>query len=110
MLMLDKKDGKVRNKRNRKRYISSNYLKGNYIYVTNHAVKRYQQRIKKSDCENVQQNIIDFVKRSRLIALTKHGGREIRENRGILFVCKMEGNRLNVITVLKSEVGLRFVI
>lgn len=80
-----------------------------YIYVTNHAIERYKQRFKNMSRENVQRAIKENVKRSRLIALTKFGGREIRENRGILFVCELNGCKMNVITVLISEVDLRFV-
>ncbi|NLI61054.1 MAG: hypothetical protein GX375_06440 [Clostridiales bacterium] len=83
---------------------------GNYIYVTDHAITRYQQRIKRVNNENAKNSIIENVKRSRLIALTKYGGREIRENRGILYVCELQGNCLNVITVLIGNVDLRFVV
>jgi len=84
-------------------------LMGNYIYVTDHAVKRYQERFKKVNPQNAQRAIVEGVKRSRLIALTKFGGREIRENRGVLYVCELNGSCLSVITVLISEVDLRFV-
>ncbi|NLX69546.1 MAG: hypothetical protein GX024_01400 [Clostridiales bacterium] len=81
---------------------------GNYIYVTGHAIKRYQERFKRVNQYNAQKAIVEGVKRSRLIALTKYGGREIRENRGVLYVCELNGNCLYVITVLISEVDLRF--
>ncbi|NLY60168.1 MAG: hypothetical protein GX054_01480 [Clostridiales bacterium] len=80
------------------------------MYVTDHAVTRYQQRIKKVSHENAENAIIESVKRSRLIALTKYGGREIRENRGVIYVCELQGNCLNVITVLLGNVDLRFVV
>lgn len=88
----------------------ANCLHGSYIYVTNHAVIRYQERIKRINYQNAQNSIIENVKRSRLIALTKYGGREIRENRGVLYVCELQGNCLNVITVLIGDVDLRFVV
>ncbi|MFY9177024.1 MAG: hypothetical protein WBI74_03580 [Caldicoprobacterales bacterium] len=94
----------------RKKLNKNNYLYGNYIYVTDHAVTRYQQRIKKVSHENAENAIIESVKRSRLIALTKYGGREIRENRGVIYVCELQGNCLNVITVLLGNVDLRFVV
>ncbi len=87
----------------------SNMLAGNYIKVTEHAVTRYQERFKKMNHEKAEHTIVESVKRSRLIALTKFGGREIRENRGIVFVCELQGNSLHVITVLISQVDLRFV-
>lgn len=86
------------------------FLYGNYIYVTDHAITRYQQRIKRVNSQNAQNSIVENIKRSRLIALTKYGGREIRENRGVLYVCELQGNCLNVITVLIGDVDLRFVI
>lgn len=86
------------------------YLHGNYIYVTDHAITRYQERVKGLNNENAENSIIESVKRSRLIALTKYGGREIRENRGVIFVCQLQDNCLNVITVLNGEVDLRFVV
>lgn len=97
-----KKHGRVANK--------GNYLVGNYIFVTDHAIRRYQERCKKVNYHNAQRAIVESVKRSRMIALTKYGGREIRENRGMLFVCELEGNCLSVITVLVSEVDIRFAI
>ena len=57
-----------------------------------------------------QSAIIEGVRHSRLIALTKFGGREIRENKGVVFVCELHGNYMYVITVLISQVDLRFVI
>jgi len=96
--------------RSKSRINKGNYLYGNYIYVTDHAITRYQQRIKRVNNENAKNSIIENVKRSRLIALTKYGGREIRENRGILYVCELQGNCLNVITVLIGNVDLRFVV
>ncbi|MGI6538631.1 MAG: hypothetical protein ACOX22_10005 [Caldicoprobacterales bacterium] len=84
-------------------------LAGNYIIPTEHAISRYQQRIRKMCPQKIQHAIIEDVKRSRLIAFTKYGGREIRENRGIVFVCELHGDYLYVITVLLSEVDLRFV-
>lgn len=96
--------------RRRLRPNRGNFLWGKYIYVTDHAIARYQQRIKGSNTQNAQDSIVANVKRSRLIALTKYGGREIRENRGVLYVCELQGNCLNVITVLIGDVDLRFVI
>ena len=84
-------------------------LAGSYIYVTEHAIKRYQERFKKVNQYNAQRAIVEGVKRRRLIALTKFGGREIRENIGVLYVCELNDNCLCVITVLISQVDLRFV-
>lgn len=100
----------VKGCRGKQRGISlrNNFLIGNYIYVTGHAIKRYQERFKRVNQYNAQKAIVEGVKRSRLIALTKYGGREIRENRGVLYVCELNGNCLYVITVLISEVDLRF--
>ena len=81
-----------------------------YIYVTDHAINRYQQRIRRISDQNAEKAIIESVKRSRLIALTKYGGREIRENRGVIYVCELQGNCLSVITVLLGNVDLRFVV
>jgi hypothetical protein len=86
------------------------FLLGNYIIPTKHAIKRYQERIRMVHSEKAQNAIIEGVKRSRLIALTSYSGREIRENRGIVFVCELQGNYLYVITVLISQVDLRFVV
>lgn len=88
----------------------ANFLHGNYIYVTDHAIARYQQRIKKVNSQNAQNSIIENIKRSRLIALTKYDGREIRENRGVIYVCELQDNCLSVITVLIGNVDLRFVV
>ncbi|HHU63136.1 MAG TPA: hypothetical protein GXZ32_02840 [Clostridiales bacterium] len=81
---------------------------GKTIFVTDHAIARYRERVKQVKKKNAVKNIIEGVKRSRMIALTKCGGREIRENKGMLFVCELQGNVLSVITVLISEVDLRF--
>src|SRR5690554_5913354 len=94
----------------RPRRKKTNPLLGNYIIPTKHAIKRYQERIRMIHDEKAQCAIIEGVRRSRLIALTKYGGREIRENRGIVFVCELQGNELYVITVLVSQVDLRFVV
>ena len=99
-----------RGKRTRQRKHKVNPLMGNYIIPTEHAVKRYQERIRMMNMRKTQNAIIEGVRHSRLIALTKYGDREIRENRGIVFVCEMQGNQLYVITVLVSQVDLRFVI
>ncbi len=96
--------------RKRSNFDKQNYLFGHNIYVTDHAIDRYQQRIKRVSYENAEKAIIENVKRSRLIALTKYGGREIREYRGIIYVCELQGNWLNVITVLLGNVDLRFVV
>jgi len=106
---MTKRETKSRRINKKKPFYKGNYLYGNYIYVTEHAINRYQERIKKMSKKNACRSIIESVKRSRLIALTKYGGREIRENRGMIFVCELQGNCLNVITVLVSEVDLRFV-
>src|SRR5690554_5296730 len=81
---------------------------GDYIHVTGHAIKRYQQRIKHSSDYNAEKSIIKGVRKSRLIALTKNEGREIRENRGIMFVCELQGRNLIVVTVLVGQVDMRF--
>ena len=100
----------VKGSRGNKRGIplKNNCLAGNYIYVTEHAIKRYQERFKKVNQYNAQRAIVEGIKRSRLIALTKFGGREIRENKGVLYVCELNGKCHCVITVLISEVDLRF--
>lgn len=79
-----------------------------YIYVTDHAVERYRQRKKQVTRENAIHKIIENVRRSRIIAMDA-AGKETREHRGLLFVCKMESGILTVITVLFSEVAHRFV-
>ena len=99
-----------RERKSRLRRKSANPLLGNYIVPTQHAIERYQERIRQTNHGNAQTAIIEGVKHSRLIALTQYGGREIRENRGVVFVCEMHGNQLLVITVLLSQVDLRFVI
>ncbi len=104
-----KKLVKSRRSNKRKRFYKGNYLYVNYIYVTEHAINRYQERIKKVSRKKAIYSIVEAVKRSRLIALTKYGGREIRENRGMIFVCELKENCLNVITILISDVELRFV-
>jgi len=105
--MIRKKTGNRRGKIHRKKR-RINCISGHYINVTDHAIIRYQERVKKMNRENAHHSIIQAIKHSRLIALTKFGGREIRENRGVLFVCELQGNCLNVITILKSEVEMRF--
>jgi hypothetical protein len=105
----------MKNKINRVQYSrpprrSTSFFIGNYIIPTEHAIKRYQERVRMIHPEKAQNAIIEGVKRSRMIALTKYGGREIRENRGIVFVCELQGNHLYVITVLISQVDLRFVV
>ena len=50
----------------RKKLNKNNYLYGNYIYVTDHAVTRYQQRIKVSH-ENAENAIIESVKEVDLL-------------------------------------------
>ena len=99
-----------RGRRTRPQKHKANPLVGNYIIPTEHAIMRYQERIRMMNQSKTQNAIIEGVRHSRLIALTKYGDREIRENRGIVFVCEMQGNQLYVITVLISEVDLRFVI
>ena len=96
-----------RGRRTRPQRHKVNPLMGNYIIPTEHAVKRYQERIRMMNMRKTQNAIIEGVRHSRLIALTKYGDREIRENRGIVFVCEMQGNQLYVITVLVSQVDLR---
>ena len=105
---MNNKTNRIQNSRSRRKNTSS--FLGNYITPTEHAIKRYQERIRMIHPEKAQNAIIEGVKRSRLIALTKHGGREIRENRGVVFVCELQGNHLYVITVLLSQVDLRFVV
>jgi hypothetical protein len=79
----------------------------NYIYVTNHAVQRYRQRKKLVSRENAIEKIVENVRRSKIIAMDK-SGKETREYKGLLFVCKMENCVLTVITVMFSEVCGRF--
>jgi hypothetical protein len=105
---MKKKLNRAHSTRSGRKNISS--FLGGYIIPTEHAIKRYQERIRMIHPSKAQNAIIEGVKRSRLIALTKYGGREIRENRGIVFVCELQGNHLYVITVLISQVDLRFVV
>jgi len=105
---LSKKISKIKKAQSRKK--STSPLTGNYIVPTEHAVKRYQERIRMMNEDRTQGAIVEGVKHSRLIALTKFGGREIRENRGVVFVCELHGNYMYVITVLISQVDLRFVV
>ena len=78
-----------------------------YIYATDHAIKRYQQRQKSISRQKAIHNIVEGVKRSRLIGFAK-GKREVREHRGVIFVCELDGRKMNVITVLNSKAELRF--
>jgi hypothetical protein len=105
---LSKKVSKTKKAQSRRRKTSP--LIGNYIVPTEHAIKRYQERIRMMNDDRAQRAIIEGVKNSRLIALTRFGGREIRENRGVVYVCELHGNYMYVITVLVSQVDLRFVI
>ncbi len=79
-----------------------------YIYATEHAIKRYQERQKAISRQKAIHNIVEGIKRSRLIGFAK-GRREIREHRGVIFVCELEGETMNVITVLNSKAELRFI-
>ncbi|GAB6138621.1 hypothetical protein [Halanaerobaculum tunisiense] len=79
-----------------------------YIYATDHAIKRYQQRQKAISRSKAIHNIVEGVKRSRLIGFAK-GKREIREHRGVIFVCELEEDKMNVITILNSKAELRFI-
>ncbi|MCK8818160.1 hypothetical protein MWH28_12410 [Natroniella sulfidigena] len=79
-----------------------------YIYATDHAIERYQERQKAISRHKAIHNIVEGVKRSRLIGFAK-GEREIREHRGVIFVCQLEGDKMNVITVLNSKAELRFI-
>ncbi|WP_408954360.1 hypothetical protein [Natroniella sp. ANB-PHB2] len=79
-----------------------------YIYATDHAIERYQERQKSISRHKAIHNIVEGVKRSRLIGFAK-GEREIREHRGVIFVCQLEGDKMNVITVLNSKAELRFI-
>ncbi|AGB41079.1 hypothetical protein Halha_1130 [Halobacteroides halobius DSM 5150] len=79
-----------------------------YIYATDHAIERYQQRQKAISRQKAIHNIVEGVKRSRLIGFA-NGEREIREHRGVIFVCELEGTKMNVITILNSKAELRFV-
>ena len=81
-----------------------------YIYVVDHAIKRYQQRQKSISRKKTIHNIVEGVKRSRLIGFAKKG-REVREHRGVIFVCELEeeSETMNVITVLNSKAELRFI-
>ena len=103
------KQSRSRHKMGNNKGKPGNMLVGSYITVTDHAVRRYRERFKKINDEKAHHTIVESVKRSRLIALAKFGRREIRENRGVVFVCELQGNRLFVITVLISRVDLRFV-
>jgi len=105
---LNRKISKIKREQSKKRCISP--LMGHYIIPTEHAIKRYRERIRMTNEGKAQTAIVESVKRSRLIALTKFGGREIRENRGAVFVCELHGNDMYVITVLISQVDLRFVV
>lgn len=105
---MSKKLSKTRKSQSRRRRTSP--MSGNYIVPTDHAIQRYQERIRMMNDDRAQRAIIEGVKNSRLIALTRFGGREIRENRGVVYVCELHGNYLYVITVLVSQVDLRFVI
>ena len=79
-----------------------------YIYATDHAIQRYQQRQRAISRKKAINNIVEGVKRSRLIGFA-NGEREIREHRGVIFVCELDGEKMNVITVLNSKAELRFV-
>lgn len=78
-----------------------------YIYVTKHAIQRYKQRKKFVSKDKAIEKIIDNVKKSKIIAIDK-SGKETREYKGLLYVCKMENSVLTVITVLFSQVSGRF--
>ncbi|MDF2839408.1 MAG: hypothetical protein K0Q99_179 [Clostridia bacterium] len=77
------------------------------IHVTNHAILRYKERKKSVRREQAIEKIIENVKRSRIIAMDK-SGKETREYKGLLFVCKMEHSILTVITIMYSQVCGRF--
>lgn len=77
------------------------------IYVTNHAIQRYRERKKQVSKEHAIEKIIENVRRSKIIAMDK-SGKETREYKGLLFVCKMENSILTVITVMFSHVSGRF--
>ncbi len=79
-----------------------------YIYVTDHAITRYKERRKLVTREIAIKKITQNVKRSKIIAIDKNG-KETREYKGLLFVCKMEDYVLTVITVMFGEVCSRFV-
>ena len=79
-----------------------------YVYATDHAIERYQQRQKAISRRKAIHNIVEGVKRSRLIGFA-NGKREVREHRGVIFVCELEGETMNVITVLNSKAELRFI-
>lgn len=79
-----------------------------FIYVTEHAIERYRERKKSVTRQNAIHKIVENVKRSRIIAMDVEG-KETREHRGLLFVCKQEDTRLTVITVLFSDVANRFI-
>lgn len=79
----------------------------NNIHVTEHAIIRYTERKKKMKRDSVIFKIKEGVKRSRIIAIDEMG-KETREYKGLLYVCKMENHMLTVITVLFSEVAHRF--
>lgn len=79
-----------------------------YIHVTEHAIKRYTERKKLVTRETAIEKITTNVRKSKIIAMDKEG-KETREYKGLLFVCKMENCVLTVITVMFSEVCSRFV-
>lgn len=79
-----------------------------HIHVTNHAIQRYRERKKCVSKENAIEKIVENVKRSKIVALDKVG-KETREYKGLLFVCKLENCVLTVITIMFSEVSGRFV-
>ena len=81
-----------------------------YIYVTGHAIKRYRQRQKSLSRKKIIHNIVQGIKRSRLIGFAQ-GRREVREHRGVIFVCelKKQAKKMNVITILNSKAELRFI-
>lgn len=91
-----------------KRAEKGDCLVGMTVVVTEHAIERYKERIKHVNLQNAVNSIIEDVEHSRLIALSQFSNREIREYRGIIYVCEAHGNVLSVITVLLSSVDMRF--
>lgn len=91
-----------------KRAEKGDCLLGMAIFVTDHAVERYRERIRPVSQQIAVNNIMEDIEHSRLIALAQFSGREIREYKGIIYVCEMHDNVLSVITVLLSSVDIRF--
>lgn len=102
------KANSLRRQCRQKRADKGDCLLGMSISVTDHAIDRYIERIKPVSRQVAINNITEDISHSRLIALTQFGDREIREYKGMLYVCETDDNVLSVITVLLSSVDIRF--